>query len=90
MFACAPCHLKFQARPPTIRKYELIGENPELFHEVDAKVREVSEKWYKSLKRIVRIIDNFVHDNPIYDNIEELAKVRAFWLWTAENIRFVF
>jgi hypothetical protein len=67
----------------------LIGEDPELFREVDDKVREVSQKWYKSLKRIVRILENFVQTNPIYENVEELAKVRAFWLWTAENIRFL-
>ena len=79
--------LSQQVKPVTIRKYELIGDDPDLFREVDSKVREISEKWYKSLKRVVRILENFIHENSIYDNVEELAKVRSFWLWTAENIR---
>ena len=84
---CQQPEHSFQAKPPTTRKYELIGEDPELFRAIDEKVRDVSQKWYKSLKRIVRILENYIQETPAYDNVEDLVKVRAFWLWTAENIR---
>lgn len=78
----------FRALPPTAKKYELIGEDATLFHTVDDWVIKMSEKRYKSLKKVVRILVDLIEDEPYYRGREDLIKVRAFFRWTTENISY--
>ncbi len=80
-------HLK--AEPTTTRKFQLIGDDPDLFELVDSWVLEVSQKRYKSLKKIVGILVRLIEEEPFYRGREDLAKIRAFFRWVTENIRFL-
>ena len=70
-----------------LRKYELIGKDPTLFYLVDEWVLMISRKRYKSLKHIVRLLNDQIKDEPSYASIQELIKARAFFRWCTENIR---
>eukprot|EP00095_Tigriopus_kingsejongensis_P008836 maker-scaffold15_size728074-snap-gene-0.12 protein:Tk08836 transcript:maker-scaffold15_size728074-snap-gene-0.12-mRNA-1 annotation:"kyphoscoliosis " len=78
----------FKAVPSPLRKYELIGEDPEVFTNIDAWVVEISRRWYKSLKTVVKKLDAHISANPKYRGIEELIKTRAFFRWVIENITY--
>jgi len=39
------------------------------------------------LKRIVKILVHCIEEEPSYEGIEDLIKVRAFYKWVTENIR---
>ena len=54
---------------------------------VDQWVLDVSEKRYKSLKRIVKILVDQIEDEESYEGVEDLIKVRAFYRWLTANIR---
>ena len=71
-----------------LRKYELIGKDPTLFHLVDQWVLTVSKKRYKSLKHIVRLLVDQIEDEESYAAVSDLIKVRAFFRWCTENIRY--
>ena len=77
----------FKAEPTTTRKYEIVGNDPNLFDLVDDWVREISVKRYKSLKHIVRKLENEINQEVSYEGLEDLMKVRAFYKWVTENIR---
>lgn len=70
-----------------LRKYELIGKDPTLFHLVDQWVLTVSKKRYKSLKHIVRLLVDQIEEEESYSPVSDLIKVRAFFRWCTENIR---
>ena len=69
------------------RKYQIIGKNQDIFNLVDQWVLDVSEKRYKSLKRIVKILVDQIEDEESYEGVEDLIKVRAFYRWLTANIR---
>ena len=56
---------------------------------MDNWVKEISLKRYKSLKRIVSILVNCIMNEPSYEGKEDLMKVRAFYKWVTENIRYL-
>ena len=70
-----------------LRKYELIGDSPTLFYNIDEWVVEISKKRYKSLRHIVRLLVDRVEEFQYHRTTEELLKVRAFFRWCTENIR---
>lgn len=76
----------FKAIPSPMRKYELIGDDPNVFADIDAWVVELSKKWYKSLKTVVKRLNSRIIGQPKYHGIEELIKTRAYFRWVAENI----
>lgn len=77
----------FSAEPTTMRKYQIVGNDPDLFQLVDSWVREVSQKRYKSLKKIVKILETQIENEEHYRGKIDLIKVRAFYKWVTENIR---
>ena len=79
----------FKAEPTTTRKYEIVGNDPNFFDLVDDWVREISVKRYKSLKHIVRKLENEINNEVSYEGFEDLIKVRAFYKWVTENIRYI-
>ncbi|TRY73898.1 hypothetical protein TCAL_01529 [Tigriopus californicus] len=76
----------FEAVPSPMRKYELIGDDPNVFADIDAWVVELSKKWYKSLKTVVKRLNSRIIGQSKYKGIEELIKTRAYFRWVAENI----
>lgn len=80
----------FKAEPTTARKFQLIGDNPDLFDLVDSWVLDISTKRYKSLKKIVNILVDLIKDEMIYRGRENLIKIRSFYRWTTENIRLAY
>ena len=71
-----------------LKKYELIGDTPTLFHAVDDWVLEISKKRYKSLKHIVRLLADRIVASGFDKRTEDLLKVRAFFRWCTYNIRY--
>ncbi len=77
----------YQAVPSPLRKYEVIGEDPNLFTEIDSWVLEASKKRYKSLRKIVKVLLSRLREVPKYrGQRQELIKIRAFFRWATENI----
>ena len=69
-------------------KSDLYTEDPAFFHEVDVHViEEVSLRWYKSIKKLVRHIQEVTEAVPEYEEREDLVTVRGIFIWVAENIR---
>ena len=48
---------------------------------------KVSERWYKSVKKLVRHIQQAVDTAPAYKERPDLVTVRGIFVWVAENIR---
>ena len=80
----------YRAEPSQMRKYELIGSDPDVFKSIDQWVLDISSKRYKHLKKILALLAQHIEDEPAYNGIEDLIRIRAFYRWTTENIRFVF
>ena len=69
-------------------KSDLYTEDPAFFHEVDVHViEEVSLRWYKSIKKLVRHIQEVIETVPEYGDREDLVTVRGIFIWVADNIR---
>ena len=69
-------------------KSEIYSEDPGFFHEVDIHViEEVSARWYKSVKKLVRHIQLVLDTEEKYKTRRDLVTVRGFFVWVAENIR---
>ena len=47
----------------------------------------MSERWYKSVKKLVRHIQQAVDIAPAYKERPDLVTVRGIFVWVAENIR---
>ena len=77
----------YSAEPTKIRKYELIGSDPDIFKTIDQWVLDVSTKRYKQLKKIVGLLNQHIDEEPAYAGKEDLIRIRAFFRWTTENIR---
>ena len=89
-FKCDPVR-RSRRGVKVLKKYELLnGDNaPLMFRQVEAWVLEVSKKRYKSLKHIVRLLaDKIVEAGYTDRRTEDLVKVRAFFRWCTENIRY--
>ena len=68
-------------------KSEIYSEDPSFFHQVDVHViQEVSARWYKSLKKLVRHIEDVVDTEPRYLERRDLVVVRGIFVWVAENL----
>ena len=80
----------YRAEPSQMRKYELIGSDPDVFKSIDQWVLDISSKRYKHLKKILALLAQHIEDEPAYNGIEDLIRIRAFYRWTTENIRSVF
>ena len=71
-------------------KSDLYTEDPAFFHEVDVHViEEVSLRWYKSVKKLVRHIQEVIESVPEYGDRSDLVTVRGIFIWVAENIRYL-
>ena len=69
-------------------KSDLYTEDPAFFHSVDVHViGEVSLRWYKSIKKLVRHIQEVIEVVPEYQDKPDLVTVRGIFIWVAENIR---
>ena len=69
-------------------KSDLYTEDPAFFHSVDVHViEEVSLRWYKSIKKLVRHIQEIISVVPEYQDRPDLVTVRGIFIWVAENIR---
>ena len=77
----------YRAEPTLMRKYELIGSDPDVFKSIDQWVLEISSKRYKHLKKILALLAQHIEEEPAYNGIEDLIRIRAFFKWTTENIR---
>ena len=78
----------YRAEPTKLRKYQIIGKDPNIFQKVDSWVLEVSKKRYKSLKKIVNTLVTHVEEEEDYEGKEDLIKIRAFYRWVTANIRY--
>ena len=69
-------------------KSDLYTEDPAFFHSVDVHViEEVSLRWYKSIKKLVRHIQEVIQVEPQYQDRPDLVTVRGIFIWVAQNIR---
>ena len=63
------------------------SQDPNFFHVVDVHViEEVSSRWYKSVKKLVKHIEQVVETVPGYKLRHDLVMVRGIFVWVAENI----
>ena len=78
----------YKAVPSVLRKYELIGDDPDVFTDIDEFVHQMtlSGKTYKSLKSVVKRLLSRIEGVEAYEGREDLFKVRAFFRWVTENI----
>ena len=68
-------------------KSEIYSEDPSFFHAVDVHViEEVSARWYKSVKKLVRHIEAVAETEPRYRERRDLVTVRGIFVWVAENL----
>ena len=73
---------------PRIRnKFEFLGSDPFYFTACDDHVQEVSRKWYKSIKKLVKHLMEIVDEVPEYEERRDLVTVRAIFVWIYENMR---
>ena len=49
-------------------------------------IEEVSSRWYKSVKKLVKHIEQVVETVPGYKLRHDLVMVRGIFVWVAENI----
>ena len=73
--------------PPTYTKLEFLGSDPLYFTACDDHVQEVSRKWYKSIKKLVKHLVEVVDEVPEYEDRKDLVTVRAIFVWISENMR---
>ena len=64
-----------------------LGSDPLFFTACDDHVQEVSGKWYKSIKKLVKHLMEIVDDVPEYEERKDLVTVRAIFVWISENMR---
>lgn len=83
----------FRAVPTTLCKWDLLGDNPGLLHEVDLWVADVTEHFRtRSVNKLSQVVKSLLvnlDDGEVsekYRGREDLIKVRAFFRWIAENI----
>ena len=68
-------------------KSEIYSEDPTFFHAVDVHVIEdVSARWYKSVKKLVKHIQEITDTEPKYKERSDLVSVRGIFVWVVENI----
>ena len=72
---------------PHNKKMEFLGSDPLYFTACDDHVQEVSRKWYKSLKKLVKHLMEVVEEVPEYEERKDLVTVRAIFVWISENMR---
>ena len=72
---------------PLCNKLEFLGSDPLFFTACDDHVQEVSRKWYKSIKKLVKHLMEIVDDVPEYEERKDLVTVRAIFFWISENLR---
>lgn len=73
---------------PGNRKFDLLSSDPLFFLPCDDHVRAVSQKWYKSIKKLVRHLLQIVNTVEEYKERKDLIAVRAIFVWICENIRY--
>ena len=73
--------------PPSEYKADILDEDPYFFTAVDDHVQDVSRKWYKSVKKLVKHLMEIIYDVPEYQEREDLVIVRAIYVWIASNMR---
>ena len=73
--------------PPLCSKIEFLDSDPLFFTACDDHVQEVSRKWYKSIKKLVKHLMEIVDDVPEYEERKDLVTVRAIFFWISENLR---
>ena len=81
-------HLGLSVLPPDQNKAELLDNDPYFFVTVDDHVTEVSRKWYKSIRKLVKHLREIIDDVPEYQEREELVTVRAIFVWICSNLRY--
>ena len=70
-------------------KSEIYSDDPGYFHAVDVHViEEVSARWYKSVKKLVKHIQEVIETHPQYSKRKDLVTVRGIFVWVAENIMY--
>ena len=74
--------------PPEESKADILENDPYYFMTVDDHVLEVSRKWYKSVKKLVKHLMEVVYDVPEYQERQDLVIVRAIFVWISENLRY--
>ena len=72
---------------PHNNKMEFLGSDPLYFTACDDHVQEVSRKWYKSLKKLVKHLMEVIEEVPEYEERKDLVTVRAIFVWISENMR---
>ena len=77
----------YEAKPPPTRKYDLCGDDDSiLFDAVDTWVASLSQKTFKSSKKLIKSLLNFLQPEELNDPRNELLKIRAIFRWIVENI----
>ena len=66
---------------------EVTGVQKYFYNCDDKYFLQVSERWYKSVKKLVRHIQQAVDTAPAYKERPDLVTVRGIFVWVAENIR---
>ena len=74
--------------PPGKRKFDLLSSDPLFFLPCDDHVRAVSQKWYKSIKKLVRHLLEVLDVVDAYKDRRELISARVIFVWICENIRY--
>ena len=64
-----------------------LAHDPLYFTACDDHVQEVSRKWYKSIKKLVKHLMEIVDKVPEYEERKDLVTVRAIFVWVSENMR---
>ena len=50
-------------------------------------MQEVSKKWYKSIKKLVKHLMEIIVEVPEYEQRKDLVIVRAIFVWISYNMR---
>ena len=60
------------------------------FTAVDDHVKEVSRRWYKSVKKLVKHLMEVFYHVTEYQERKDLVTVRAIFVWIYQNMRWSF
>ena len=70
-----------------LNKSDYLEEDSLYFLPLEDHVQEVSKKWYKSVKKLVKHLMEVVGEVPEYEERKDLVIVRATFVWISQNMR---
>ena len=73
--------------PAKLSKSDYLEEDSLYFLACEDHVQEVSKKWYKSIKKLVKHLMEIVVEVPEYEKRKDLVIVRTIFVWISHNMR---